>query len=80
MHKVNVDGKCTGMHLEYVIIDDVVCYGNSVTNEKAKAFGDYFRDLSANYSEYQASGKWPARPEGLVIVAPLDDVELARTS
>jgi hypothetical protein len=66
------------MHRDYVIMDDVICEGKTVTNEQAKAFGDYFRDLSANYSDYQASGKWPARPEGLVIVAPLSDADLGR--
>jgi hypothetical protein len=40
--------------------------------------GDYFRNLSANYSTYQASGKWPARPEGLVLVEPMSDADLAR--
>jgi hypothetical protein len=45
---------------------------------KSQEHGDYFRDLSANYSTYQATGKWPARPEGLVIVEPLSDADLAR--
>lgn len=45
---------------------------------KSQEHGDYFRDLSANYSTYQATGEWPARPEGLVIVEPLSDADLAR--
>ena len=44
----------------------------------SEVHGDYFRDLSANYSTYQASGKWPARPEGLVLVEPMSDADLAR--
>ena len=44
----------------------------------SEAHGDYFRDLSANYSTYQTTNKWPARPEGLVIVEPLSDADLAR--
>jgi hypothetical protein len=50
----------------------------NVSIEKSKEIGDYFRDLSANYSTYQATGRWPARPEGLVIVEPLSDADLAR--
>lgn len=63
-------------------IDDAELYVedsyNSGSVEQSKTHGDYFRDLSANYSSYQASGKWPARPEGLVIVEPMSDADLAR--
>jgi hypothetical protein len=67
------------MHID--IHDDLIGEGflsEEKLKEQSKKFGDYFRDLSANYTKYQASGKWPARPEGLVIVEPLSDADLAR--
>jgi hypothetical protein len=51
----------------------------AVSKTQSEIFGDYFRDLSANYSDYANGYKpWPLRPEGLQIIEPLDDQELAR--
>ncbi len=62
---------------EYAL--DLVRVPASESKTISEIHGDYFRNLSANYSTYQASGKWPARPEGLVLVEPLSDADLART-
>lgn len=31
---------------------------------RSKVLGDYYRDLSVNYREYEESGNWPERPQG----------------
>ena len=61
---------------EYAL--DLVRVPTAESKTISEKHGDYFRDLSANYSTYQATGKWPARPEGLILVEPLSDADLAR--
>ena len=61
---------------EYAL--DLVRVPASERKTISEIHGDYFRDLSENYSEYQRTQQWPARPEGLVIVEPMSDQDLAR--